>query len=634
MPDDPKRTRTLAGYALLTYLALLVNGAGYLREIEYVGRITPLFVGAVFLTYFLLYLLPACGVVFLVNGVLNAPPLARRLDARPRLRTGIVYTTAVTLFSLLHVVIFADKFIYRMYGFHLNGFVWNLVFTRGGMESLGGSNSTFATFAAIIAGFVVLQIALLMAVLRFRRVQRFVTLALRRRAVIATTILIVMAGVFERVTYGVSHLRSYGPVLAASSSFPFYIPTTFNSLAKRWGIEPAREPSMRVNVESMALRYPLKPLKIEPPERPLNLVWLVSESLRYDMVDPEIMPFTHAFAQRSAWFHEHYSGGNGTRMGLFSMFYGLYGSYWFPFLADNRGPALMDVIIDAGYQMKMFTSARFTYPEFDRTIFARVPGKLLHEGDAQPKWRRDRENVDLILKFIAERDPARPFMTFMFFDGPHANYYFPKENIIRTPYAEDLNYATMDLEKDIELIKNRYINACNHLDGQIRRVVEYLEEKQLLDSTIVIITGDHGEEFMEKGRWGHNSEFHDEQVRPPLVLWVPGREPVQVRHMTSHLDLPATLMPLLGVKNPPEEYSLGRDLFSPTGREYTVIAGWDDVAYVSPDYKAVFPLKGYNLHRQKVTTRDDAPVQDRAAFYRDHTQKIVQVMKEMTRFSR
>src|SRR5699024_1149156 len=128
-----------------------------------------------------------------------------------------------------------------------------------------------------------------------------------------------LAGVFERVTYGVSNLHNYGPVLAASSSFPFYIPTTFNSLAKRWGIEPEREPSMRVNVESMALRYPLKPIRVEPPARPLNIVWLVSESLRHDMVDPDIMPFTHAFAQRSAWFKEHYSGGNGTRMGLFSM---------------------------------------------------------------------------------------------------------------------------------------------------------------------------------------------------------------------------------------------------------------------------------------------------------------------------
>src|SRR5262249_35396896 len=187
----------------------------------------------------------------------------------------------------------------------------------------------------------------------------------------------------------------------------------------------------------------------------------------------------------------------------------------------------------------------------------------------------------------------RPFMTFMFFDGPHANYYFPKEAVIATPYSEDLNYATMDLSKDIQLIKNRYINACHQLDTQWTRVLTYLEEHKLLDSTIVVLTGDHGEEFMEKGFWGHNSKFTEEQTRPPLVMWIPAQLPREVVRMTSHLDIPATILPLLGVKNPVQDYSLGHDLLSDEARDYTIVCDWNNVAFIGTDYKAVFPMKGY-----------------------------------------
>src|SRR4030095_12363055 len=101
---------------------------------------------------------------------------------------------------------------------------------------------------------------------------------------------------------------------------------------------------------------------------------------------------------------------------------------------------------------------------------------------------------------------------------------------------EEMNYATMDLERDMGLIKNRYINSCRHLDTQIERILKYLDEKGLMSSTIVLITGDHGEEFMEHGRWGHNSTFSEEQIRVPFVLWVPGRQPEEVNRMSSHLD--------------------------------------------------------------------------------------------------
>ena len=53
--------------------------------------------------------------------------------------------------------------------------------------------------------------------------------------------------VLQSVIYGVSNLYAYAPVLTASDAFPFYLPLTFNKLAKSIGIEPKEKADFRLN---------------------------------------------------------------------------------------------------------------------------------------------------------------------------------------------------------------------------------------------------------------------------------------------------------------------------------------------------------------------------------------------------
>ncbi len=626
------RLNVLARYFVVSYAAILINASVFLRHVEYEGVLTALFVSAVFLTYSLLYLLPAFVPAILVEWLLGLPGL-RNIVGR-RAGGAIVYGLALVGMSFLHVLLYTDRVVFNMYGFHFNGFVWNLIFTRGGIDSLGGGDSTMRTFGLIIAALFAVQAMLLAVVIGIPRVSAALSGLLRTRRVVLAVCLIVAAGLFERVTYGVCKLRGYRPVLAASGAFPMYMPTSLTNLAQSMGVEVVRQPSLDIGGKSLRTAYPRQPIRREPPAKSPNIVWLVAESLRADMVDAEIMPNTWKLAQQAVWCKDHYSGGNGTRMAMFSMFYGLYGCLWFPIFEEQRSPVLMDVVQQAGYQMQMYTSASFTYPEFDRTMFVNVPAEKMHEAKTLLPWRRDQENVADLLKFIDQRDPAKPFFTFMFFESPHAPYHFPRESVIRTPYVEDLNYATMDLAKDIVPIKNRYINACNHLDAQFGRVLTYLREHHLMESTIVLVTGDHGEEFLEKGHWGHNSGFSEEQTRPPLVLWVPGKGHQEITRMTSHLDIPATLLPLMGVTNPPQDYSLGYDLLGTTSRDFTIICDWNHVAYVDAHYKLVLPFNIYGFAEQKVTLRNDSPVTEMSAFNADNKQRLTRLMADMKAFSR
>jgi membrane-anchored protein YejM (alkaline phosphatase superfamily) len=223
-------------------------------------------------------------------------------------------------------------------------------------------------------------------------------------------------------------------------------------------------------------------------------------------------------------------------------------------------------------------------------------------------------------------------MTFMFFESPHARYYFPDENIVEKDYLADFNYATMDLERDICKIKNRYINSCNHLDSQFARVIGYLRDHDLLKNTVVILTGDHGEEFLENGRWGHNSMFHSQQIHTPLVVWVPGRAPAVYEHATSHIDWVPTLLPLLGVKNPPGDYAQGRSLFDTSTRDYRVVSDWSSIAIMDDKYKIRIPLTSDGALNNEVSDANDKDIENTRDVIAQSQQKLIAVMKSLSTF--
>jgi uncharacterized protein len=102
--------------------------------------------------------------------------------------------------------------------------------------------------------------------------------------------------------------------------------------------------------------------------------------------------------------------------------------------------------------------------------------------------------------------------------------------------------------------------------------------------------------------------------------------------MTSHVDLPATLLPRLGVTNPPQDYSLGQDLLGPYDRRYTVIGDWASVGYVDTGFKAQFPTRSGSLWSGKFTTKDDAPVEDADAVMDDRSDELALMLQDLGRF--
>jgi len=514
--------------------------------------------------------------------------------------TAIILTVLISILG--HLFVFADSHLFDLYAFHINGFVWNLLTTPGGIESLGADQ----TSPTLILGY----LSVLFSV-------HFVSLFFSLRApdfhihFYKVFIFFFLITLVDRGIYGFSRAKLYGPVMDRGDAIPLYQQMKMNTFLTWAGVETSKASTIKFKETKGHLNYPKQAIHLAKVDKPFNIVMLISESMRWDLLTPKVMPNMTNFAQKSWNFTSHFSGGNGTRQGLFSLFYGIPGNYWDMFLRKQQGPVLFDVLNQYDYQYFIYTSAKFTYPEFNQTIFSQIPADKLIENNTGEPWKRDKANTTSLINDIKNRDHSKPFYGFLFYEATHARYSFPDNAIVSNNYLKNLDYAGLsrkELAPQIKSMKARYDNSARGIDIQLQRIVDYLQKSGEIDNTLIMITGDHGEEFMERGRWGHNSAFTDWQVRVPMIIWMPNSSAKTINERTSHMDVSTTILSRLGMKNPVKDHSLGIDLSMPQQNRSITVASWTDIGLINDFGKLVIPFKSTTQHQNLATDINDMPV--------------------------
>jgi arylsulfatase A-like enzyme len=103
----------------------------------------------------------------------------------------------------------------------------------------------------------------------------------------------------------------------------------------------------------------------------------------------------------------------------------------------------------------------------------------------------------------------------------------------------------------------QYDREIRHVDTELKKLIEGLDAGGLLDDTLVVVTSDHGEAFLEHTFLGHGSDVHQESVHIPLILLGPeiaaGR---RIAAPVGLIDLMPSLLDWLGI--PPPEGMMGR----------------------------------------------------------------------------
>jgi uncharacterized protein len=528
------------------------------------------------------------------------------LIPRPRLvmSLGVVLESAGVAFVLLDSLLFAEN------RYHLNVLTFTL---------LEPQTWAFLTLYFLVA----LTIDAMLARWVWQRTARPPTRRIGRYLALALGACFVashLVHAWAEAHYDVS-------VTAFTRYLPLYHPLRNAGLLIRLGLVDrarARERGVGAALAQPAageLNYPLAKLRCESQAPKLNLLLVVIDAMRADALTPEVAPRISALARGAIQFDRHYSGGSGSRPGMFSLFYAIPATYFDAFASRARPPVLMDVIRERGYQLGIFASSPiYRLVDLDRTAFAHVPNLRLETSSGDRSSGRDRVLTDEWLDWLGKRDPSHPFFGFLYYDAAVAVAPPPD-------YHPTISVPTRASE-ELRARNAEYLIAVHYVDSLLGRVLDELERRKLLDQTIVIVTSDHGIEFDENGLGfkGHGTAFSEEQMHTPLVVRWPGRSPGRVARRTSHNDIAPTLLTeLFGCANPPSDYASGWSLFSDAQWGWLVVASYREFAVVEPErVTVVFPAgyevrgRDYRLARTQTPPRDAlrAAMQEMSRFYR------------------
>lgn len=485
------------------------------------------------------------------------------------------------LFSLLQIVLYIDTIVFQQYRFHINESVLSMVFSG---QVVDFSTITYVLmFLLILVSFGAEYLILYLLDKKFSQK--------RSRTLIVSTVFLLGCFFISHLIHMVAFYYAYSPIMIVKEYIPLYRPFTSKKIMGLFDKSGQRKTLVEKENQHATIYYPKNELMINPHNTTTpNIMFIVLDSWRYDTFSQEISPNTYHFVKQNngVIFNNHYSTGNATRTGIFGLFYGIPGTYWDAFLR-NRIPSLFITTLQKeNYNIGIFTSAKVTAPEFDRTAFLTIKNLRISSKDGSAS-SRDKQLTDDWLNWYKSRDTSKPSFSFLFFDAPHA-YDFPNDFEVKFNPIGELNYMTLSNNTDPVPIFNRYKQSVYYDDYLLQKVYDELKRSGSLDNTLIFITGDHSQEMNDNklGFWGHNGNYTDAQTKVPFIIV--GAKDLKyitdnINKFTSHEDVVPTIMRhYLHVENDISDYSTGYDLFNPIiDRDWLLMSNYSSYAVRTTD---------------------------------------------------
>ncbi len=220
---------------------------------------------------------------------------------------------------------------------------------------------------------------------------------------------------------------------------------------------------------------------------------------------------------------------------------------------DVKASTLAEILKSKGYQTAAFI-ASFTLDSRNRLD----RGFDVYDDDLSTAYKQTVDDpltqyrpgsvvAEAALKWLAQRDPAKPFFCWVHFYDPHAPPHAHDE--LKGTFLEGL--ATYEAE-------------VAFMDMQVAKLTKLLKEQRLTRKTLVVAVGDHGESYGPPGEpdreMGHGMQLYKTTLHVPLIVSQPGRigEAQRVDALVSLVDLFATLQTLLEIE--PADPRSGRTL--------------------------------------------------------------------------
>jgi len=331
-----------------------------------------------------------------------------------------------------------------------------------------------------------------------------------------------------------------------------------------------------------ALGSPLiRPGAGKRPENRMNVVLISLDTLRYDHLgcygyDRPVSPNLDRMASEGALFRRAYAHAPYTLPSHASLFTSLYPSAHGAEREDGSLPGgarlLPEILAQNGYDTASFTGGGFVSHEFG-----------FHRGfdlccEVDPLGDRYMSGVPINIKKLRDGSmgslPAafswidemrnRPF--FLFLHTFMVHDYLPRKEHAEAFNKEQPGGLGADRKtvsrlrkkwlaeneiSDVELafLVNMYDASIRAADEMIGELLAHLDTLGIGDKTLVIVTSDHGEEFLDHGDMFHKNTLYEEMIRIPLIMRIPGAdERAEINGCVRHVDIMPTVLDLLGIQ--------------------------------------------------------------------------------------
>ncbi|HTS19221.1 MAG TPA: sulfatase [Verrucomicrobiae bacterium] len=274
-----------------------------------------------------------------------------------------------------------------------------------------------------------------------------------------------------------------------------------------------------------------------------NVILITVESMRHDVIGlhvqgTEVMPMVDELASGGVCFTRTYSQSSHSdyaNTALYSSLFPLRTVRHLYFHDDDPWPKTLiyDLLKRAGYATAVVSSQNERWGQMDNFLksplldlfYDPVHGGGLSRGPLNFDNLPDSQTMDRALAWVAEQNTkATPFFLGLNLQTSHFPYTLPADaEKPFEPATIDFPVGFFEYPADkVEIMRNAYYNALHECDRQIRRLIDALRRDGLLSRTVILISGDHGEAFYERGYVTHAREPIEPVIRTACVLYAPG----------------------------------------------------------------------------------------------------------------
>ncbi|MCU8037897.1 DUF3413 domain-containing protein [Shewanella sp. SM69] len=446
----------------------------------------------------------------------------------------ILRGVAAVIATLSLCILLYDTIVYADYGMHLSPFAFDLAWAD--LNALLRGTSYIVTPLAIIA------IELTMANFLWKRIEKIQKLNLGNKVIT----LVCICFISSHLIHIWADAADITEITRFDDTYPLSYPATARSFMESHGIDGSYQGD-DVNHNTSVLSYPEQPLTCQADTK-INVLMITIDSLRADMVDGKSMPFLHQYTENNQSFTQHFSGGNQFRTGMFSLLYGLQGSYGDARIFNSTSPLLTRSFQQAGYELGLFLpetnlnlrSSQAMFNDFNPVVAKETNGSAdadLHTVASFNEWHSIQHKPWLALVNLKAPENFDTPVGFLGIETVKAN---------------------TDLMPAQKVLFNQYRQSLYFVDQQLKAMLANVS-----NDTLVIITGVNGKMFTSNSDEA-NRNLSPQSVKVPLVIHWPSTGASKVKYRTSHYGIAPTLMThVLGCTNNTTDYSAGRSLLQP-----------------------------------------------------------------------